>query len=169
MTETRDTFAGLATWEKGVWYALVVVSTALFLWGVGRLALKYRRGRPWKPDDPVGRLRRVVRTTIDHSWIRRRDPLAGTGHLLIFYGFVVLFIGTAILAFQDDFANPVLSFDFWHGWFYLGYSLFLDLFGVALVVGLAIMAVSTIMLVWAESMVATFTVGAVREIVAGST
>jgi Fe-S oxidoreductase len=53
----------------------------------------------------------------------------------------VLFAGTAILAFQDDFANPVLSFDFWHGWFYLGYSLFLDLFGAGLVVGLAIFAV----------------------------
>ncbi|MGH3052820.1 MAG: 4Fe-4S dicluster domain-containing protein, partial [Gaiellaceae bacterium] len=141
MTETRDTFAGLATWEKGVWYALVVVSTALFLWGVGRLALKYRRGRSWKPDDPVGRLRRVVKTTIDHSWIRRRDPLAGAGHLLIFYGFVVLFIGTAILAFQDNFAEPVLGFHFWQGWFYLGYSLFLDVFGVALIVGLGVMAV----------------------------
>ena len=31
---------------------------------------------------------------------------------------MVLFAGTAILAFQDDFAEPVLGFDFWHGWFY---------------------------------------------------
>ncbi|MEX0816260.1 MAG: heterodisulfide reductase-related iron-sulfur binding cluster [Gaiellales bacterium] len=141
MTETRDTFAGLATWEKGVWYSLVVVSTALFLWGVARLALKYRRGRtPWKPDEPVNRLRRALKTTLDHSWIRRRDPLAGAGHLLIFYGFLVLFIGTAILAFQDNFAKPVLGFHFWEGWFYLGYSLFLDVFGVALIVGLGVMA-----------------------------
>ena len=142
MTETRDTFAGLATWEKGVWYALVVVSTALFVWGIGRLALKYRRGRtPWMLDQPGGRLRRAVKTTLDHSWIRRRDPLAGIGHLIIFYGFLVLFIGTAILAFQDNFAEPVLGFYFWEGWFYLGYSLFLDVFGVALIVGLAVMAV----------------------------
>ena len=54
--------------------------------------------------------------------------MAGLGHLLIFYGFLVLFIGTAILAFQDNVAKPLLDFDFWHGWFYLGYSLFLDLF-----------------------------------------
>jgi Fe-S oxidoreductase len=54
---------------------------------------------------------------------------------------MVLFAGTAILAFQDDFANPVLGFDFWHGWFYLGYSLFLDLFGAGLVIGLSIFAV----------------------------
>jgi Fe-S oxidoreductase/nitrate reductase gamma subunit len=140
--ETRETFAGLAVWEKGVWYALVVVSTAIFFWGVARLTLKYRKGRgAFMLDQRGGRLRRVVKTTLDHSLIRRRDPVAGLGHLLIFYGFLVLFIGTAILAFQDNVARPLFSFDFWHGWFYLGYSLFLDLFGVALVLGLAVMAV----------------------------
>jgi Fe-S oxidoreductase len=35
----------------------------------------------------------------------------------------------------------VLGFDFFHGWFYLGYSLFLDVFGVALVLGLTVFAV----------------------------
>ena len=35
----------------------------------------------------------------------------------------------------------MLGFDFWRGSFYLGYSLFLDVFGFALAVGLAIMAV----------------------------
>jgi Fe-S oxidoreductase len=139
--QTRDTFAGLATWEIALWYGLIVVSTAIFFWGVLRLVLKYRRGRPAYLINRRERLRRVVQTTLTHEWIRRRDPLAGIGHLLIFYGFLVLFIGTAILAFQDDFANPVLSFHFFTGWFYLGYSLFLDVFGVALVVGIGVMAV----------------------------
>jgi Fe-S oxidoreductase/nitrate reductase gamma subunit len=140
--ETRDTFAGLAVWEKGLWYGLVVVSTAIFFWGALRLAQKYRRGRgAFMLDQRGGRMRRVVKTTFNHSLIRRRDPVAGAGHLLIFYGFLVLFIGTAILAFQDNVARPLFDFDFWHGWFYLGYSLFLDLFGVALVIGLAVMAV----------------------------
>jgi hypothetical protein len=31
--ETRETFAGLALWEKGLWYGLVLVSTAIFFWG----------------------------------------------------------------------------------------------------------------------------------------
>ena len=81
------------------------------------------------------------KVVVTHAWIKRRDPLAGLAHLFVFYGFMVLFAGTAILAFQDDFAEPVLGFDFWHGWFYLGYSLFLDVFGAALVVGLAFFAV----------------------------
>ena len=142
MTETRETFAGLETWEIALWYGLIVVSTAIFAWGVVRLLLKYRRGRDaFRVDRPIPRLRRMVETTLLHTWIRRRDPLAGVGHLLIFYGFLVLFIGTAILAFQDDFAGPVVGFHFFSGWFYLGYSLFLDVFGVALIVGLGVMGV----------------------------
>jgi Fe-S oxidoreductase len=140
--ETRETFAGLETWQIVLWYSLIAVSVAIFFFGVGRLVLKYRRGRTHEPiEGRVERAKRAMTIVATHAWIRRRDPLAGLGHLLVFYGFVVLFIGTAILAFQDDFANPVLSFDFWHGWFYLGYSLFLDLFGAGLVVGLAVFAV----------------------------
>jgi Fe-S oxidoreductase len=140
--ETRETFAGLETWQIVLWYGLIVLSVAIFAWGVARLVLKYRRGR--RGQQPIGRPReravRTARIVATHAWIRRREPLSGLAHLLVFYGFVVLFIGTAILAFQDDFAEPVLGFDFWRGWFYLGYSLFLDVFGAALVVGLSIFA-----------------------------
>jgi Fe-S oxidoreductase len=140
--QTRETFAGLETWQVVLWYTLIAVSVAIFFFGVARLVLKYRRGRTTERiANRVERAKRAATIIATHAWIRRRDPLAGLGHLLVFYGFVVLFIGTAILAFQDDFANPVLSFDFFHGWFYLGYSLFLDLFGAGLVVGLTIFAI----------------------------
>jgi Fe-S oxidoreductase len=140
--ETRETFAGLETWQIVLWYSLIVVSVAIFFFGVARLVVKYRRGHTQTViGNRLERAKNTARIIATHAWIRRRDPLAGLGHLLVFYGFLVLFAGTAILAFQDDFANPVLSFDFWHGWFYLGYSLFLDLFGAGLVVGLAIFAV----------------------------
>jgi len=142
LNQTRDTFANLPTWEIALWYALVVVSTAIFVWGVVRLVSKYRKGRgAFGLDEPGRRLVRTATVVFTHSWIKRRDPLAGLGHLLVFYGFLVLFIGTVILAFQDEVARPLLGFDFWQGWFYLGYSLFLDLFGVALVVGLGVFAV----------------------------
>jgi Fe-S oxidoreductase len=141
LTPTRSTFAGLSTWEIVFWYCLIAVSTAIFVWGVVLLVLKYRRGRgPFEFDRPVARLRRMAAVVLSHSGIKRRDPLAGAGHFLIFYGFVVLFIGTVILAFQDDVAKPILHWDFFRNGFYEGYSLFLDLFGAALVVGLAIMA-----------------------------
>ena len=141
-TATRDTFAGLETWQIALWYGLIVASVAIFVYGVLRLFLKYRRGRGHeKLGNARERAERVVRVVFTHAWIRRRDSMAGLGHLLVFYGFMVLFAGTVILAFQDDFANPVLSFEFWHGWFYKLYSLFLDVFGAALVVGLTFFAV----------------------------
>ena len=140
--ETRETFAGLSDWQVGLWYALIVVSTSVFAWGVLRLVLKYRRGRGSFPADRLAhRVARTARIVLAHTWIKRRDGVAGLAHAMIFYGFVVLFIGTGILAFQDDFAKPVLGWDFWRGPFYLGYSLFLDVFGALLVVGLVILAV----------------------------
>jgi Fe-S oxidoreductase len=140
MTATRETFANLPTWAIAFWYFLIAVSTAILFLGIWRLARKYRRGRgPAEVDRPAERLARTAKIVLSHSWIRRRDPLAGLGHLFIFYGFLVLFVGTVILAFQDDIAGPA-GFDFFKGWFYKGYSLFLDVFGAALIVGIGIMA-----------------------------
>jgi Fe-S oxidoreductase len=140
-TATRQTFAGLTHWEIVFWYALIGVSIGVFTWGVVRLMLRYRRGRVAAESEGLGRrLTRAASIILTHRWIRRRDPVAGLGHALIFYGFLVLFAGTAILAFQDDVAKPLFGFDFWRGSFYLGYSLVLDVFGLALAAGLGIMA-----------------------------
>src|SRR2546423_437384 len=134
-------FAGFSSWQSVCWYCRLAVSTAVFVWAVARLVLKYRRGRgPFSFDRPLTRLRRAAIVVLTHSWIKRRDPVAGAGHFLIFYGFLVLFAGTVILGFQDDFAKPVLGWDFFRNEFYKGYSLFLDVFGAALIAGLAIMA-----------------------------
>jgi Fe-S oxidoreductase len=145
VTETRQTFAGLTHWEIVFWYVLIVISTAIFFWGVALLVLKYRRGRTGARSGGVGeiagRTLRAATIVFTHRWIKRRDPVAGLGHVLIFYGFLVLFAGTAILGFQDDVAKPLFGFDFWRGSFYLGYSLVLDVFGIALAIGLGIMAV----------------------------
>ncbi|MER3410572.1 MAG: Fe-S oxidoreductase [Thermoleophilia bacterium] len=142
MTATRETFAGLATWQIVLWYCLIGVSLAIFAYGVARLVAKYRRGRGsfGHVDRPLARLGRAAWIVCTHAWIKRRDGLAGLAHALVFYGFLVLFAGTVILAFQDDLAKPVFGFDFFRDDFYLGYSLFLDLFGGALLLGLCVLA-----------------------------
>jgi Fe-S oxidoreductase/nitrate reductase gamma subunit len=142
-TETRQTFANLAHWEIVFWYCLIAVSTAIFAWGLLRLLLRYRRARGGLsiPDKPVTRVWRTSLIVLTHAWIKRRDGVAGLAHAATFYGFMVLFAGTVILGFQDDFAKPVLDFDFFHDEFYLVYSLFLDIFGFALLAGLAVFAV----------------------------
>lgn len=142
MTATREPFAGLSHLEIVIWYGLIVVSTAIFIWGAVVLVGKYRRGRR---ENILGalapRIRRMVATVASQSSIRRRDAVAGAAHAMIFYGFVVLFLGTSILAVQIDITKPLFGWTFWQGGFYLGYKLCLDLGGLALLTGLCMMAV----------------------------
>jgi Fe-S oxidoreductase/nitrate reductase gamma subunit len=133
VTATRETFAGMGDVEKALWYLAAVISTAAFAYGGWRILLRWRSGRGAGVRPRVGPALRIVLT---HVWIRRRAGAAGYAHAGVFYGFLVLFAGTVILAIQDDFAEPVLGWTFWTGAFYQGYSLFLDVFGVALVIGL---------------------------------
>ncbi|MFO7571544.1 MAG: (Fe-S)-binding protein [Gaiellaceae bacterium] len=142
MTETRETFAGLSGWQIGLWYALVAVSTAIFVIGVVLLVRKYRRGRGGvRFDRPAQRIVRAGWIVLTHAWIKRRVGVVGLAHAFVFYGFVVLFIGTAIIAFEERITEPVFGWTFWEGWFYLGYSLFLDVFGALLLAGLVILGV----------------------------
>jgi len=142
VTGTRDTFAGLSDWQIAVWYGLIAISTAIFALGVVLLVRKYRRGAgAVRFDRPLQRIALATKIVLTHAWIKRRVGVAGLAHAFVFYGFMVLFAGTVILAFQDDFAKPVLGWTFWEGPFYLGYSLFLDVFGAMLLAGLAILVV----------------------------
>ena len=138
----RETFETLAPWEVVLFYLLIPVVLAVFFYGAWRLVRKYRGGRgKTRVDHLWRRLRGVSLEFLVHRAIGRRDRLAGFGHLLISYGFVVLVIATGILMLNDDIAKPLLSVDFWRDDFYLVYSLLADLFGLALVLGLAVMAV----------------------------
>lgn len=140
MIETRQTFENLQAWEVVLWYCLVAISIGVFAWGAARLMLKYRAGRgPYSLDKPFRRIASAAHFIFAHSWIRRGSPGAGLGHLLVFYGFLVLFTGSAVLALQDDVVAPLLHYEFWRGWFYLGYSLLLDVFGALLIIGLLVL------------------------------
>ncbi len=60
-----------------------------------------------------------------------RDRYAGIAHLLLFYGFFILFVGTCLVFLEND--TPL---HFFYGWFYLISSLVIDLGGIAFLVGL---------------------------------
>ena len=55
-----------------------------------------------------------------------KESYAGIFHGLIFFGFVVLMFGAAVDATQFHFSLP-----FFHGPFYLWFSLFMEIFGLA--------------------------------------
>ncbi len=56
---------------------------------------------------------------LSHRTVDRRDPAAGGAHRLIFYGFVLLFLGTATITLEYDILEPLFGIRFWHGEFYL--------------------------------------------------
>jgi Fe-S oxidoreductase len=142
--KTRPVFWHFAVGLKIAWYALAVLSVLVFLYGVARPLIKWRRGHggPWPPypwRELPGRLWRGLRITLSHATIARRDRLAGWAHRGIFYGWIVLFAGTIVLGFDTDFTQPVFGWNYFHGNFYLGYKEALNLLGTALLAGVLVM------------------------------
>ncbi len=56
-------------------------------------------------------------------------------HLFIFWGLLILFLGTLILGVQYDLLRPLGGHSFWHGYFYILYSFTLDCFGLLALLG----------------------------------
>ena len=142
--KTREVFWHFSTGLEIFWYCLAVASVLVFAYGVARPVSKYVRGRggnvPPRSELP-GRLRTGLRTIASHASIRMRDPYVGWAHRGIFYGFVTLFIGTVILAINTDVTERFFGWSFFKGDFYLGYSIVLDVLGLALVAGVIAMMV----------------------------
>jgi Fe-S oxidoreductase len=145
-TKTRPVFWHFVVGLKVAWYVLAALSVLVFLYGAVRPVVKWRQGQggPWPPcpwREVPGRVVRAVDLVLSHVTIVRRDRVAGWGHGAIFYGWVVLFAGTVVLAFDTDFLRPVFGWDYFHGNFYLGYKEVLNLFGTILIGGVLVMMV----------------------------
>jgi Fe-S oxidoreductase/nitrate reductase gamma subunit len=145
-TKTRPVFWHFTVGLKVLWYVLAVASVLVFVYGVLRPVVKYRRGQggPWPPcpwRELPRRLGAGARLLLSHATIERRDHVAGGAHRAIFYGFMVLFAGTLVLGFDTDFTSPVFGWSYFHGNFYLIYKEVLNLFGTALIVGVLIMMI----------------------------
>jgi Fe-S oxidoreductase len=142
--KTREVFWGFQPALEVLWYLLAGLSVLVFAYGVARPIAKYRHahGGGWPPRSELPRrFRDALRIVLSHVSIRRRDAYAGWAHRGIFYGFVVLFIGTVILGINTDFTEPVFGWRFFEGNFYLGYSVALDVLGLALLTGVVLMMV----------------------------
>lgn len=139
----REVFQNFPDWLVVLFYVVSFSSIAVFTYGFYRRVKKYLRGRPTNRFDNLGkRILDAVQIVGRHSTIKRNDLYAGAAHFLIFWGFIVLTIGTALVALDHDIArliNP--DWQFLKGTFYLWYSLLLDIFGVLFIVGLLMMLV----------------------------
>jgi Fe-S oxidoreductase/nitrate reductase gamma subunit len=72
--------------------------------------------------------------------LSKSDPFAQIMHQAIFWGMVILFVGTALATVDQDFTNLIFDSQILRGGFYKLFELAMDVFGIALIVGVAMAA-----------------------------
>ncbi len=135
---TRETYYGISSVEKVLFYFLAAVAILVFLYGVYARFARYADG----DDDPFPRLDAVssrvasaTKIVLTNEKQFNRDLYGGLMHAFIFWGFLTLLIATSILAFDEYAFGTVTDASFWYGDFYLGYQFMVDAMGLLFVVG----------------------------------
>lgn len=120
-------------------YLCALAALAVMTWGMLRDIARWRRG---KPDARISELpARLVESLAQVFGQKRvlKDRRPGTMHALIFFGFLALFIGTDIIAVEEDFSIPLMgpqAGQILAGTFYQWYELILDTMGLVFLAGL---------------------------------
>ncbi len=136
---TREILWNVPYWARALMYLCFLAALAVCVFGIARKARGWQRGRKSgvsvSPAKALGRLWRdaVLQAKI---W---RSGAAGLSHALVFWGFVVLFIGTCIVALEE-YGSWLLGREhlLFTGNFYLGVSFALEVFGIFFLVGLVL-------------------------------
>ena len=120
-----------------LFYPLAALAMAIFAYGL------YRRWQLWvalgKPELRFDKIPQRIKLLLTNGLLQVktfRDLYPGIIHGLIFFGFLVLSIGTALIAKETYITGPLLGWFFLRGGAYLVFSFLMDLFGVLLLVGI---------------------------------
>ncbi len=126
-------------------YLLSALALALLAWSVWRRLAIYRRGGPLARGDALReRLFAALRLVLSQQKVMTTGY--GRVHALLFYSFVTLGLGTVLVFVQADITAPLWGWRFLNGWFYLGFSLVLDIAGA--LAALALTALALRRFVW---------------------
>jgi Fe-S oxidoreductase/nitrate reductase gamma subunit len=133
---TREVFRSFTFLMQLIFYFVSFGAIGVFVYGFYRRIQKYRKGRPaHRFNNLMKRALKAKLIMARNSTIFKRDAYVGFAHLLILWGFVILFIGTVIVAIDHDFLR-FLGIHLLKGTFYLWFSVVLDIFGVLFLIGL---------------------------------
>lgn len=139
---TRTLFWGESGLGKAIFYFVAWSAIAIAIAGIVRHVVKYRRASSLPaPLDWVSGMKSLVTALLTHRTVRRRDPFAGFTHAGLFFGFVLLFLGTSTITLDYDIVRPIWHAGFWTGAFFLGFKLTMDAAGLAATLGLAALIV----------------------------
>lgn len=137
---TRQILWNVGPFTQVSMYVLAALATGVMIYGFWRRIRFWRLGTAAKSGQENGEAvtidwrgapGRLLRHVVAQVRIARIKP-AWLSHMAIFYGFIVLFIGTVMVAVEHYILH------FFYGRTYLVSSFFLDLFGVAFCLGLII-------------------------------
>ncbi|GAB4284117.1 MAG: heterodisulfide reductase-related iron-sulfur binding cluster [Deferrisomatales bacterium] len=134
---TRELLGNVPPWAEVAMYGGTALVFLLLTTDLARRVNMYRQGRPAaspRGDHWPARLADLVLNGLLQKAVLA-DRYAGFMHLGLFWGFVVLLLGTIILIFPIDF-----GLDFFRGNFYLVFSFFMELGGLALLAGVLLAA-----------------------------
>jgi len=139
---TREILWNISGVGEVILYTLAAITLGVLGWGIYKHIRRILGGQPVTFPTPVqiGRMGKALTTILTNKTVFRKHKLGGAMHLLIMWGFIVLIIGTTIVAIEYDLFHKIMGMDhlMMKGWFYLGFELVTDIFGALLVVGLVI-------------------------------
>ncbi|MFQ6089659.1 MAG: heterodisulfide reductase-related iron-sulfur binding cluster [Candidatus Methanofastidiosia archaeon] len=130
---TRQIFWNVPEWIQVLMYLFFFITLFIMLFGIFKRFRMWRKGRgKIEFDNLLRRFKDFLIYGIGHKRILR-DRFSGIMHLLIFVGFLVLFIGTDLITIEQD--TPA---HFFFGSFYLIYSFVMDFHGVIFGLGIGL-------------------------------
>ncbi len=138
--ETRELFWEITSLGHTLFFVVAGLAMAVAAAGVAWHVYRYARARRSPvPVHPWRGFWRMVFDVFSQRTVHRRDRAAGHAHTPVMYGFLLLLAATSIITIEYDISEPFFGFTFWHGDFYLAFSLIADLAGLGLIVGVVYM------------------------------
>lgn len=135
MEITREIFWNVGSGVRIPVYLLGLIVVIILVYGLVKHIRLWRIGKPEnRVDKPLKRILSFLVFGLGHKRILK-EPYPGIMHLFLFWGFLILLIGTAIIFFQEDFTKLFFNKTFIFGNFYLIFSFLLDLFGLLAIIG----------------------------------
>ncbi len=116
---------------KTIFYSLFLISLGIFIYGFYLKIKKWSCGKPYNKFQDLNNSIKIMfaGSFLHKGWGKQKMPVIA--HMLIFYGFFILWIGTDILTVQERMPEY-----FFEGAFYKTYSFCMDLAGLLMLIGL---------------------------------
>lgn len=129
----REVMWLIPLWMKVAMYVCLFIATGFFIKGLLEKFKYVTQGKSFKEILPAKlNVENLLRTIFFQGKVTR-DPYVGIYHSLLFYGFVILFIATELVAMHAD-----TPFKVFKGTTYIVVSFLADWGGVAVLVGLGL-------------------------------